>query len=161
MSWPIETIADGGRGLLLAQPLSMLHRACFPEDPWDLAAMTDILRMPGCFGGVAWSPAEPVGFALALALGEESEILTLGVVPAKRRVGIGAALLDSVCAAARRGGARSVVLEVAADNNAARALYAGRGFVAVGRRPDYYRRRRLPIDALVLRLGLSADAVTT
>ncbi|HEY1260846.1 MAG TPA: GNAT family N-acetyltransferase [Stellaceae bacterium] len=161
MSWRIAPITGGSRELLLATPLSMLHRACFPEDPWDIRAMTDILRLPGCFGAVAWSIAEPVGFALALALGEESEILALGVVPARRRAGIGAALLEAICDAARRCDARSVVLEVAADNTGARALYAGRGFVPIGRRPDYYRRGQLPIDALVLRLDLFASSGTT
>jgi ribosomal-protein-alanine N-acetyltransferase len=162
LSWRIEPITGGGRELLpLAPPLSMLHRACFPEDPWDLPAMTDILRLAGCFGAVAWSIAEPVGFALALALREESEILALGVAPEKRRVGIGAALLEAICDAARRGGARSAVLEVAADNTGARALYTGHGFVPVGKRRDYYRRGRLLTDALVLRLDLLAGSCTT
>lgn len=160
MSLRIEPIRGGG-GLPLARPLSLLHGVCFPEDPWGLAAMSDILRMPGCFGRIASTMGRPVGFALALALGTESEILALGVVPEQRRAGIGAALLDSICGAARRGGSHSVVLEVAADNTGARALYAERGFVPVGRRPDYYRRGRLPIDALVLRLGFPGGPCTT
>jgi ribosomal-protein-alanine N-acetyltransferase len=46
-------------------------------------------------------------------------------------------------------------LEVSANNEAARALYARAGFVEVGRRPRYY---ASGADALVLRLDLSAAA---
>jgi ribosomal-protein-alanine N-acetyltransferase len=45
-------------------------------------------------------------------------------------------------------------LEVRTSNDAARALYASRGFVPVGRRRAYYRD---PLeDALVLRLAVPA-----
>ncbi len=64
----------------------------------------------------------------------------MGVLPAWRRRGIGRALLDAVVAEAGARGIASIVLEVAADNEAARRLYAALGFVQVGRRPRYYRR---------------------
>ncbi|MFA4893699.1 GNAT family N-acetyltransferase, partial [Brevundimonas sp.] len=58
-------------------------------------------------------------------------------------------------AAAR--GARRLFLEVAEDNEAARALYGRAGFSEAGRRPRYYARadgsRR---DALLLALDLPA-----
>jgi ribosomal-protein-alanine N-acetyltransferase len=49
-------------------------------------------------------------------------------------------------------GVASLYLEVRDSNMAARALYASRGFVEIGRRRDYYRRPRE--DALVLRLSI-------
>ena len=112
-------------GRALAVPLSMLHRACFPEEPWEPRAMAKIMAMAGFFGWIAWEDDDPVGFALALDLGDECEILALGVVPglAAGRDRNGACSRRS---ATRRCGAAcdSVLLEVAADNVAARALYA-------------------------------------
>ncbi|MDP3371055.1 MAG: ribosomal-protein-alanine acetyltransferase, partial [Brevundimonas sp.] len=58
--------------------------------------------------------------------------------------------------AATRGATR-LFLEVAEDNMAALALYAGAGFVEAGRRPGYYARPHgRPRDALVLALNLTA-----
>jgi ribosomal-protein-alanine N-acetyltransferase len=59
-------------------------------------------------------------------------------------------------AEAQRQGARTLFLEVAQDNSAARGLYAAHGFVQIGRRANYYRRRSGLVDALVLRLLLSS-----
>jgi [ribosomal protein S18]-alanine N-acetyltransferase len=138
-----------------ASPVSMLHRACFPEDPWDPDAVAQIMRMPGFIGRVGWKDDLAVGFLLALHLGNETEILSIGVVPGHRRSGVGSALLDALSLeAARRAGA-SVVLEVAVDNAAARALYAASGFTVVGYRRNYYRRAGRSIDGLILRRALA------
>jgi ribosomal-protein-alanine N-acetyltransferase len=51
------------------------------------------------------------------------------------------------------------VLEVAVDNHAARDLYLGASFSAVGRRPRYYRRPDGRVDALILRLALPRESV--
>lgn len=136
-----------------------MHRACFPENPWNLAAIIEIMRVAGSFGLIAWEDESPVGLALALDLGTECEILTLGVVLERRRAGIGLALLESVCLEAHRRGAESVVLEVAVDNIAALGLYAKRGFKQVGQRTNYYRVAGQPVDALVLRLPLAVAAI--
>jgi [ribosomal protein S18]-alanine N-acetyltransferase len=134
-----------------AVPLAAMHRVCFPDDPWDADALARILALPGSFGFLAWQDDRPAGFILARDLGGEAEILSLGVLPARRRRGIGRALLAAVAgeAAARRSGA--IVLEVATDNEAARRLYAAFGFAAAGRRPRYYRRIAGTADALILR----------
>lgn len=114
--------------------------------------------MPGGFGILAWQGESPIGFVLALDLRGECEVLSLGVVPERRRRGAGAALIAALAQEARRRGAQSLVLEVAEDNIAAAALYAACGFVAIGRRPDYYRRFGHFVDALVLRLRLDSPA---
>jgi ribosomal-protein-alanine N-acetyltransferase len=144
-----------------AGPLSLLHRACFPEDPWDAGAIEQIMGIPGFFGRVGWAKTAPVGFALALALGEEAEIVSLGVLPSHRRRGIGSAILDAMCGEARLRGAERVVLEVATDNEAARALYVRRGFIVVGRRRNYYRRAERSVDALILRVQLPTRSLRT
>jgi|SRR5271170_8790 len=144
-----------------AGPVSLLHRACCPEDPWDAEAIEQIMGIPGFFGLIGWGKTDPVGFALALALGEEAEIVSLGVLPDHRRCGIGAAILDAVCGQARLRGAERVVLEVAWDNGAARALYGGRGFTVVGRRRNYYRRAERLVDALRLQVQLATGPLAT
>lgn len=144
-----------------AIPASLLHRACFPDDPWDAGAIEQVMGMPGFFGRIAWADQIPVGFALALDLGRECEVIALGVVCGHRRAGIGSALLDSVYFEAGRRRADCVVLEVAADNHAARRLYAVRGFTIVGRRRDYYRHAGSSVDALILRAALAAGRTAT
>jgi ribosomal-protein-alanine N-acetyltransferase len=139
----------------LAGPLSMLHSACFPEDPWNSFAIAEIMNITGFFGRIAWADEMPVGFVLALNLRQEYEILSLGVLPERRREGIGSTLLDSVCSAGRVSGAEFIVLEVAVDNSAALALYTSRGFRSIGHRRNYYRQANRRVDALVLQLALA------
>jgi [ribosomal protein S18]-alanine N-acetyltransferase len=145
----------------MAGPVALLHRACFPEDPWDSSAIVEILGTVGFFGRIAWENETPAGFALARDLRKECEILSLGVLPERRREGVGTALLNSVCVEARLRSAESIVLEVAVDNVAALALYTVRGFSPVGRRRNYYRRTRNSADALVLRLALTGTSTTS
>ena len=140
-----------------AVPLAVLHGACFPEDPWDAAALERVMAMAGGFGFCAWEAATPAGIVLARDLGAEVEILSLGVLPETRRRGIGRALLRAVFAETERRSGASIVLEVAADNAAARAFYAGLGFLPVGRRPRYYSRPASVMDALILRCMITAE----
>jgi ribosomal-protein-alanine N-acetyltransferase len=131
--------------------LAALHGECFPDDPWDATAMAEVLAMPGAFGLLSLDAAGtlPTGLLVALDLVVEFEIVAFGVRPAARRQGIGRALLAHLLGVAAR---RPVLLEVAEDNVAARALYGEAGFLEVGNRPAYYRRRRGPtVAALTLR----------
>jgi len=135
--------------------VSMLHCACFPEDPWNPQAIAEIMNIAGFFGQIAWVDEMPAGFALALDLRKECEILALGVLPGWRREGIGAALLDSVCSEGSERGAECIVLEVAVDNSAALSLYTGRGFVPIGHRRKYYRQTGRRGDGLVMQRALA------
>jgi ribosomal-protein-alanine N-acetyltransferase len=148
----------GAMPVTAAAPMARLHLACFPDEPWDAEAFARLLMLPGCFGCIAWSRETPVGFALARDLGTECEILSLGVVPRRRRRGTGRQLVAAIIAEARRRDLGSVVLEVATDNNAARRLYGELGFGRVGHRPRYYRRPSGLADALILRLMLNHSA---
>jgi len=130
-----------------AHALAALHVACFP-DPWDAAAISALLVTPGTF-----AYAHDDGFVLARAAGEEAEILTLAVAPAARGRGLGRGLLQAAIARARELGAKTMFLEVGADNPAALALYAGLGFTKCGMRKGYYGGTS---DALVLKLPLPA-----
>jgi len=70
---------------------------------------------------------------------DEAEVLDLAVAPAQRRHGHGRALLLAGAAHVHAAGARRLLLEVRADNAAARALYAEVGLEQVGTRPGYHR----------------------
>ncbi|MBV9859009.1 MAG: GNAT family N-acetyltransferase [Alphaproteobacteria bacterium] len=146
-------------GAEAALPLSLLHTACFPADPWSVEALGTMLRLPGCAAFIAWRQEALAGFVLIRASGEESEVLSLGVVPERRRSGVATALLEAALAEAERRNSRRVLLEVATDNEAARWLYAGLGFAAVGRRRNYYRRDNVQVDAWIMCRGLPAAAI--
>ena len=123
-----------------------------PDDSaWSEPALAGLLAGPGCFGLIALRDGDPAGFALARRAADECELLSLGVLPAQRRLGIGRALLAAVCGRAAGAGVRHVYLEVAADNWAARALYEAQGFQPSAWRKNYYRRPgQAAIDAAVL-----------
>lgn len=116
--------------------------------------MAEILAMPGSFGALAQRGDQPVGFVIALAVGTEAEIITLGVLPAFRHRGIAGRLLDWVIDRLRGAAGQRLLLEVAEDNIPARALYAKFGFTQIGRRPSYYRRFGGTMAAITLARGL-------
>ena len=154
---PVSGAAAGA----LATPLSMLHAICFPQEPWTPQAMAKIMAIAGFFGRIAWADDRPAGFALALDLGGECEILSLGVVPEQRRRGTGSALLTAIGEEAGRRGGDRVFLEVAVDNTAACALYSAAGFVQIARRSRYYHRSSGAVDALVLRATIGCGRHST
>lgn len=93
----------------------------------------------------------PDAFALWRTLGDEAEILSIGVRPQARRLGAAQALMAAALEDARAEGLRAMFLEVDAANEAARGLYEKLGFYLVGRRRGYYRNGH---DAHVLRKDL-------
>jgi ribosomal protein S18 acetylase RimI-like enzyme len=96
-------------------------------EPWPDACLVAHCAsgdLVGCVLTVArapWSDTPDCPFVIELFTAAEH-----------RRRGIGRALAQHVLAAAARADASAVALRVAVDNPAARALYAGLGFVAWG-----------------------------
>ena len=130
-----------------ADGLARLHAASMSVPrTWSAAEIEGLLAAPGAF-----AVEGPQGFALGRVAADECEILTLCVAPASRRQGVGADILAAFHAEAARRGATRAILEVAADNAPARALYARAGYREVGRRRGYYRHGDgHAVDALVL-----------
>ena len=112
--------------------LANLHAQCFPHRPWGASEFAD-LKKSGCD-----IIASQNGFVVWRVVGTDAEIITLGVAPAARRTGIAAAMLAIIEAESRKSGATKMILDVAENNTAARALYAGAGYKIDGRRPKYY-----------------------
>lgn len=131
--------------------LAELAARAFPQGS-ALWTADDLFAFASRSGGVLLAdPALSAGLILLQMAADEAEIVNLGVVPERRREGIGAGLLTDAERHAFNRGATRLFLEVAADNAPAIALYAGAGFVRVGARPSYYRRPDGErVDALIL-----------
>jgi ribosomal-protein-alanine N-acetyltransferase len=128
-----------------AVQLAHLHGLAFTDGAWSRAAFAAMLaqKTVTAFG-------HDDGFIVLQDMPEGVEILTLAVHPDKRRRGIARRLIAHIRAAL---GPKLIWLEVAADNDAACALYAGLGFVVNGRRRNYYKRAgNFPVDALLMKL---------
>jgi ribosomal-protein-alanine N-acetyltransferase len=134
-----------------------IHQAAFGEEGWDIAALTELLAMPGAQGRIAiGADGHPLGFLLSLHISDTAELLTLAVDPMIRRHGIGTMLVRNFLANAKHTGATNAFLEVAEDNIPAISLYKREGFVSEGRRRDYYRRSgNIRVDAHVFRYPLA------
>jgi [ribosomal protein S18]-alanine N-acetyltransferase len=118
-----------------AASMAAIHAVSFaPDERWGAEAILAQLLLPGGFGLV--DPAG--GMLLARVAADEAEILTLAVVPAARRSGIGRGLLEAAAVRAAAAGARTMFLEVAENNSAAHSLYSTLGYRLVGRREKYY-----------------------
>ena len=116
------------------EEMARLHWLGFaPLRPWSAAEIAEMLSNPFSFVLV-----ESAGFLIGRVVAGEAEVLTIAVEPAARRQGVGAGLMAGFLAQARVRGAEVAFLEVAADNLAARGLYAASGFVESGRRRGYY-----------------------
>ncbi|WP_210527993.1 GNAT family N-acetyltransferase [Rubellimicrobium arenae] len=127
--------------------LARLHAAAFSEDrPWTEAEFAALLDLPGTL-----LLGDGRAFLLGRVVLDEAEVLTIATDPAHRRQGLASAILATFESDAAARGARQAFLEVAEDNLPARALYDGRGYGRIGRRPAYYARRTGPaVAALVL-----------
>lgn len=144
-------------GALDLDRAAALHRQAFEplgERAWTRRDMAELLAAPGIAGLLLEVEGRAAGFALVRVAADEAELLTIAVEVDRRGCGLGRRLLGAVVELAREKGARSLFLEVGADNAPARSLYSQAGFMEVGRRPDYYRRPAGSADALVLRLTL-------
>jgi ribosomal-protein-alanine N-acetyltransferase len=128
----------------------------FGERAWTRQDMAELLASPGVAGLLLEVDGADVGMAICRVAADEAELITIAVQPAHRRRGWARRLLAAAIDHVRSAGARSLFLEVAADNPAAQALYELSGFCAAGRRPAYFRRGHgPPADALVMRLDLA------
>jgi ribosomal-protein-alanine N-acetyltransferase len=121
--------------------MAAIHASCFPQ-PWDEAAMAQFISGPDCVCLIASTlddqGAVAAGLLIARKAADEAEILTFGVAPSCRRMGLGRALLQRAVAMLAASGAKRLYLEVGEGNEAALTLYRALGAVPVGKRPGYY-----------------------
>jgi ribosomal protein S18 acetylase RimI-like enzyme len=137
----VEKVIRRGALLDLGR-LVPLVAACF-EAPWSAAAIESALAGREARGWVAEATTVGagdvlLGFVLARRIVDVVEIDLVGVAPTERRCGLAARMLGALIDDERGQGAALARLELSAANTAAAELYAGMGFVVVGRRPRYY-----------------------
>ena len=130
----------------------VLEEELFAPDTWTRAMYLEELGMTDTRHYlVAVDGADVVGYAGLIAYPDEAHIATIGVTGTRQGEGIGGRLLDALLAEADRRGTPVVLLEVRATDEATQGMYARRGFVPIGVRPNYY-----PLsgeDAVVMKRG--------
>ena len=141
-----------------AAELGRLHALAF-DRVWSPADFVGFLE-DGAVAYLARVNGTAVAMGLFRAVGDEAEVLTLATDPAHRGRGLAGALLARAMDRLAAGGVTTLMLEVAADNPAARAVYDRAGFREIGRRRAYYPRPEGAVDALVMSCGLLASGRT-
>ncbi|GAB94104.1 ribosomal-protein-alanine N-acetyltransferase [Kineosphaera limosa] len=133
------------------QRLADLESELFGPQAWSLASWWgELAARPRRAYVTAVRGGEIVGYAGVDRGGAVADVMTIAVTPAARGLGLGRRLLHRLVESAEP--AEALLLEVRADNAAARALYDSEGFEVVTVRRRYYGE----VDALVLRRHLGA-----
>lgn len=133
--------------------LARLETELFGADAWSEASWwSELAGRPRRAYVTAEHDGQIVGYAGLDRGGSVADVMTIAVTPAARGTGLGRRLLSRLLELAD--GAEAVMLEVRADNEAARSLYASAGFELVSTRRRYYG----DVDALVLRALLPQEA---
>lgn len=140
------------------EALSALELELFPQDAWSAATWwSELAGRPRRSYVVHESAAGDLLAYGGLDLGGEvADVMTMAVAPAAQGRGLGRQLLEELVARAQADHAAYLMLEVRADNTAARKLYDARGFEVVSVRRRYYQPG--DVDAQVMRLSLGGDA---
>ncbi len=131
--------------------LSKTHLAAFgPDKGWREQSFAKLLSEPAVFlTGTSQS------FVLGRVTVDEAEVLTLATAPDAQRQGLARRALGDFLDRVHKAGAKTVFLEVAENNQPARALYRQAGFATVGERKNYYRQDAArSVTALILRRDL-------
>lgn len=108
--------------------------------PWSEQIVRDCLKV-GYHGLVLKQNDVMLAYVFVSCAAGEAHILNICVHPDHRRQGYAKALLHQSIATVIVKGAGVIFLEVRESNHSAIELYESIGFVEIGRRADYYRRR--------------------
>jgi ribosomal-protein-alanine N-acetyltransferase len=129
--------------------LVAIERECFGTDAWserlvreEVLSDRHVVRVAGDLDAYA---------AISLA-GDVADLERIATRPAARGRGRARELLEDVLDDARDRGAERMLLEVAADNAVAVALYESCGFATIATRRAYYAGG---VDALVMELAIT------
>ncbi|MBQ1072016.1 ribosomal protein S18-alanine N-acetyltransferase [Micromonospora sp. C31] len=128
----------------------------FGAEQWSAAMFWNELANGHFYLVVTGDDGTVLGYAgLAAAPPDEAWVQYVAVRRDAQRRGVGRLLLEALLAEADRLGARSVLLEVAADNAPAQRLYATYDFEPIGVRRGYYQPSNT--DALVMRRSAGCE----
>lgn len=132
--------------------VAAIERDSFGAGAWsrtlieqELAAANRQVLLAGDESGV-------LGYGSILVVGDVADLQRIAVAARSRRARHGQRLLQALLSAAADRGAQRMLLEVAAANSAAIALYESFAFTPIARRRDYY---GPGADAVVMERALS------
>jgi ribosomal-protein-alanine N-acetyltransferase len=132
------------------ETLAQLEVALFVDDAWSAPTWwAELAGRPRRDYVVAVNDGHIVGYGGIDVSGDVADLMTIATAPEARGRGLGRLLLDELVRRVERSGAEALLLEVRADNEAARRLYATSGFEVISVRRRYYQPG--DIDALVMR----------
>jgi ribosomal-protein-alanine N-acetyltransferase len=130
-----------------AAPVRRILREAPEAANWSEESLGEVLSWSGGVALVSEADGAVTGFLVGRRLGDEAEILNLGVVASRRRAGHGGALLRAALEEFRIRGVNRVFLEVRESNATGIGFYAKHGFAKTGIRRGYYHE---PEEAAVL-----------
>lgn len=105
---------------------------------YSLGELRWYLHLPGAACFVAENRKEVSGFILSAHKSAHGHIITIDVLAAHRRSGVGTALLRKSERNLAEAGVREIWLETATNNNAAVAFWQKHGYRTRGRMHHYY-----------------------
>ncbi len=123
----------------IASIMPIMHSAFEDQygEAWNAAQCLGLLAMPGSQLLLAKKNDEVQGFALSRWVGNEEELLMIGVGQDHQRKGIGISILNQLVDIAIQRGVDVIFLEVR-EGNPAYQFYSASEFRIVGRRNNYY-----------------------
>jgi ribosomal-protein-alanine N-acetyltransferase len=136
-----------------APDMYQLEVQLFPHDAWSRATIDAELTHPDSYYLVLRDDQSHrfVGFGglrASSSVGGHGDIQTMAIDTDYQGQGLGSMLLEALLAEAWKRGVGDVFLEVRADNDVAKGVYARAGFREIARRPGYYQPGS--VDAIVM-----------
>ena len=122
-----------------------------PSNPWSKQMFIEEMQHPNasCYVMTSGEPltASPVGFICFRNVGDESDLLNIGVHPESRGCGIGKKLMAFYVGECRQRGVKTLYLEVDPRNLPAIRLYLSQSYRENGVRKKFYQGK---FDALLM-----------
>ena len=125
------------------ESLYQIDQACYaPEIAYSRPELRAYLRFPNADCLVATIHGKLIGFCLTAHRENHGHIITIDVLQAYRRHGVGSRLLEAVERRLAKSGVREIVLETATENHSAIAFWEKHGYRTRGVWKGYYPRGR-------------------
>ena len=125
--------------------------ATSPSNPWSKQMFIEEMQHPNasCYVMTSGEPstASPLGFLCFRNVGDESDLLNIGVHPESRGCGIGKKLMTFYVEECQQRGAKTLYLEVDPRNQPAVRLYLSQAYRKNGVRKNFYQGK---FDALLM-----------
>ena len=136
------------------ETLWRMDQDCFPPGiSYSRKELKSYVGLQGAFTLVAADAAGEIAGFLVGHNGPTGHIITIDVMAAARRSGVGSLLLTAAEDRLRASGSKAVGLETAVDNVSALSFYKRHGYDVIRTWPRYYSNG---VDALVLKKSLLA-----